>query len=74
MTIWRGLVLVPLERGFVTNAWLTGWYKTHLCVACSIRVMPETEISPAMRVDYYCGELNYQVQQEKKGEVHTNPW
>ena len=48
-----GLDLVPLEWVFATNAWLTGQQKTHLCVACSIRAMPETEIPPAMRVDYY---------------------
>ena len=32
----------------VTIAWLAGKYTAHLCAASSIRVMPETEISPAM--------------------------
>ena len=41
-----GLVLVPLERVYVINAWLIGQSKTHLCVASSIRAMPETEIPP----------------------------
>ncbi len=34
-----------------------GWQanlKTHLCVASSIRAMPEKEKLPAMRVDNYC--------------------
>lgn len=34
-----------------------GWQakkKTHLCVASSIRAMPEKEKPPAMRVDNYC--------------------
>ena len=48
-----GLVLVPLERGFVTNAWLTDQYTARLCATDTIRAMPETEIPPAMQVDFY---------------------
>ena len=32
----------------VTIVWLAGKYTAHLCAASSIRVMPETEIPPAM--------------------------
>ena len=31
--------------------------KTHLCVACIIRAMPETEIPPALRGDHYLGGM-----------------
>ena len=44
----------PAQSGvYVTDAWLAGQQKAHLCVACNIRAMPETEIPSAMRVDYY---------------------
>ena len=36
---------------------MRGWQansKTHLCVACNIRALPETEIPPALRGDIYC--------------------
>jgi len=39
---------------------LHGWQanrKTHLCVASSTRAMPENEIPPAMRVDFYWGHI-----------------
>ena len=49
-----GFVLVPLERGYVTNAWLAVQFKAHLCVACSIRAMPETEIPPVLRGGLLC--------------------
>ena len=39
--------------GYVTDAWLAGQQKAHLCAAGNIRAMPETEIPPAMRGDYY---------------------
>ena len=45
-----------------------GWQankKTHLCVASNIRVIPENEKPPAMRVDIYflfCGDVLYSVQ------------
>ena len=32
--------------GDVIDAWLTGQQKTHLCVACNIRAMPENEKPP----------------------------
>ena len=35
------------------GAWLTGQSKARLCAASSIRVMPETEIPPALRGDHY---------------------
>ena len=49
-----GLILVPLERVYVTSAWLAGQYTTHLCVATRIRAMPETEIPPVIRGNFYC--------------------
>ena len=48
-----GFGLVPLKRVYVTVAWLAGQSKAHLCAASSIRAMPEKEIPPAMRVDFY---------------------
>ena len=40
----------------------------------SFRAMPENEIPPAMRVDFYSeGELYYQVQHEKKEHPYCNP-
>ena len=38
-----------------------GWqanHKTHLCVACNIRAMPENEKPPALRVDIYSFNAN----------------
>ena len=44
-----GLILVPLDRVYVTSAWLAGQHTTHLCVASSIRTMPEgRRILPTM--------------------------
>ena len=48
-----GLCLVPLKRVYVIIAWLAGQSKTHLCVASIIRVLPETEIPPVWRGDFY---------------------
>ena len=50
--------LVPLERGFVTNAWLTGQSLAHLCVASNVRAMPENEIPPVLRGDIYWFNFN----------------
>ena len=41
----------PFKGYQVTNAWLSGWQRSHLWLASSIRAMPEKEIPPAMRVD-----------------------
>ena len=57
-----GFGLVPLKRVYVTVAWLTGQYTAHLCAAGSIRAMPENEIPPAMRVDFYLAKF-------KRGEL-----
>ena len=44
----------PAQSGvYVTDAWLAGQQKAHLCAASNIRAMPETEIPPAMRGEYY---------------------
>ena len=41
-------------REIVSSSCMAGrQQKTHLCVASSIRAMPENEIPPAMRVDFY---------------------
>ena len=45
--------LAPLKRVYVTVAWLAGQQKAHLCAASSIRAMPENEIPPVIRGDFY---------------------
>ena len=46
------LMLKPVYGSQVTVAWLAGQSKTHLCVASSIRALPETEIPPRFTGGY----------------------
>ena len=71
-----GLDLVPLKRVYVIIAWLAGQYTAHLCVASNIRAMPETEIPPAMRVDFYsisCSILSNSGELKKVFKEISNP-
>ena len=49
----EGLDLVPLKRVYVAVAWLAGQSKAHLCAVSIIRAMPENEIPPVLRGDFY---------------------
>ena len=42
-------------------AWLAGQQKAYLCVASSIRAMPETEIPPAMAGGYLLYHENHAI-------------
>ena len=60
-------------------AWLAGQSKTHLCVASSIRAMPETEIPPATAGGYlfesfcfYPCQTNEKVKSRGKSEEKGN--
>ena len=51
---------------------MRGWQankKTHLCVASSIRAMPEAEIPPAKRVDTYYTEKSMKKDSRGKTDV-----
>ncbi len=43
-----------LIRSPIITAWLAGQFQAHLCAAGIIRAMPENEIPPVLRGDFYC--------------------
>ena len=50
----------PVDGQQATVAGLSGQSKAHLCAASNIRAMPETEIPPAMRGDFYFAYIKVQ--------------
>ena len=50
----------PFMGSKYPDAWLAGHPKAHLCAACCIRAMPESEEPPAMPGDIYLDRILYQ--------------